>query len=233
MNYEDPRIAVPTSRGFRVSTDLYLQRFIKYPRIAECHSYSELLYLALLEFDPSVSSFTPQPKQLKIGGRRYVPDCFFVRGGERFYVELKPRGEFKESLHKPLIEYARRQNSKFEVISNESVLEHEQAAKNSLLILRVLLSSVDEDTDAAEEELLSLLLSNISLRVAEIIDHDDRIGNRHKEIALYRLVHKGLISIEIDQEPIGYQTVVRYGGESKAIPRSHSAINQQEEHHVS
>jgi hypothetical protein len=124
--------AVKTRLRFKIATDCYLQKFIKYPLVAECHSLEELLYMALLEFDPSVTSFTPQPIRLKINGRRYVPDCFFVREGEKYYVELKPRGEFNDSLKLPLEDYARRKNCKFDVVANETVFEQRVKALNAL-----------------------------------------------------------------------------------------------------
>ena len=210
MTSSDPSRAIPTSRSFRVSADFFQQRFIKYPKVAECHSYAELLYLALLEFDPHITSFTPQPKKLKINGRRYIPDCFYVRNGERCYVELKPRGELDSSLQLPIQEYAKRRQCKFEVVANETVLEHETKAKNNLHMLRVLLSSTEEETDSVEDELLSLLFTNRSMEIADIIDRDDRIGNREKEIALYRLVHKGLVLIDTQDEMIGYRTRASY-----------------------
>jgi len=210
MNPQAPHTAIPTSRRFKIATDLYLQRFIKYPKIAECHCYVELLYLALLEFNPTVSSFTPQPKKLKINGRRYVPDCFFLRDGEKTYVELKPRGEFGDALRLPLEQYARRKNCKFEVVANEAVLERRVRAENALQMLRVLLSASDEDTSKAEEDIFDQLFTNRSMDISDVVDRDNRIGERHMEIALYKLAHSGAISIDIDKEPIGYRTKVRY-----------------------
>jgi len=208
MTFQNQDIAVETPRKFRIATDCYIRRFIKYPRVAICHSYSELLYLALLEGDPRVSSFTPQPQLLKINGRRYTPDSFYVKDGERTYVELKPRGEFRDELKRPMEAYAKRNNCKFKVVANEEVLEQITKAKNWLHIIGVLLSSTSEDTSGAEQDMLERLHYEQSTTIRDVMDQYDRIGNRLNEIALFRLAHQGLASLDLDNSPLSYDTRV-------------------------
>ena len=200
--------AVKTPLRLRMSADCYLQKFIKYPRVAECHSWSELLYLALLESDPSVTSFTPRPERLKVNGRQYIPDCFYVKNGERVYVELKPRGEFKDEIRLPLEDYAARYGCKFEVLANETILKQVIKAKNWLHIIRTLVSATHEDTSESEEWILEVLYYDRSLRIADVVDQFDRIGNRDKEIGLYRLAWEGLVHLELDEKPINCDTRV-------------------------
>ncbi|MBL1319699.1 MAG: hypothetical protein COA63_001380 [Methylophaga sp.] len=191
------------------SADCYQQRFIKFTDIGIFHSYSELLHASLLEADPNVSSFTPQPLSLLIKGkRRYVPDCYYVKSGKRYVVELKPSGDFNEELKVPLELFFDYHNIKFEVISNESILENEMIALNWLHIIRTLISAVLENTETEEIGLWEEFLLEQKKTIGDIISIGNRINGRAREISLFRLVHRGKLKIDFNDREIGLDTEV-------------------------
>ncbi len=188
------------------SADCYQQKFIKFPHIGIFHSYAEFIHAALLESDPEVSMFVPQPFLLHIGNRRYIPDCYFVKSGQRIVLELKPRGDFKDELRIPLQAFFEQEQMIFGVVSNENVLEQEILALNWLKIIRVLISAKKEDTSHEEFNLLNRLFEIQELELGDIVFVGDRIGQRKTEIALFRLAHKGKIKLDITDSQLGYST---------------------------
>lgn len=190
------------------SADCYQQRFIKFDGIGIFHSYAELLHAALLEANPEVSSFTPQPLSLRVGKRRYIPDCYYVKSGKRYVVELKPRGEFVDEMKLLLEAFFQFEGIKFEVIPNESVLESEQVAISWLRIIRVLLSARFEDTTADEVRLWESFKSSQHQYIDEIISNGNRIDSRKREIALFRLLHKGKLKVNFNEKHLGLDSEV-------------------------
>ena len=191
------------------SADSYQQRFIKFSDIGIFHSYSELLHASILESDPEISTFTPQPFSLLIKGRRrYVPDCYFVKSGKRYVVELKPLGQFDEELKIPLELFFDYNDIKFQVISNESVLEREVFALNWLNIVRTLINAKLEDTEAEEVRLWEKFLMEPQKTIGDIVSIGNRIDGRAREIAMFRLVHRGKLKIDFDNREIGLDTEV-------------------------
>lgn len=190
------------------SADCYQQRFIKFAGIGIFHSYSEFLHASLLEADPDISTFTPQPLSLLIKGRRYVPDCYYVKSGKRYVVELKPLGEFNEELQIPLESFFDYHNIKFEVISNESILENEVLALNWLHIIRTLISAGLEDTEAEEIRLWEEFLLENHKTIGDIISIGNRINGRAREISLFRLIHRGKLKIDFSDREIRLDTEV-------------------------
>jgi len=199
---------VGTASKLLRSADCYQQRFIKFDGVGIFHSYAELLHAALLESNPAVTSFTPQPFFLRIGRRRYIPDCYYVLDGKRYVVELKPRGEFADEMKLPLEAFFDYENIKFKVISNDSVLEHELIAQNWLRIIRVLINARHEDTQVEEIRLWESFLITPKAYLDDIISFSNRFSSRSREIALFRLIHKGKLTINFNDRDIGINTEV-------------------------
>ncbi len=90
-----------TQWGFRVATDFRVAQMLKHPTPCEFHSIAEYCHALLLEGDPSVSRYVPQPFLLTIGRgrhhRRYTPDCYVVRDEKVDVVELRPNASIKIS----------------------------------------------------------------------------------------------------------------------------------------
>jgi len=199
----------PSARKLLRKADCYQQKFIKYPHVGIFHSYAELIHAALLESDEDVESFVPQPFLFRIGKRRYPPDCYVVKNGKRYIIELKPAGELPDETRIPMEEFCRLENITFKVISNESILEREQFALNWLKIVRTLNSAIDVDSHSQELQIMDRLFEISNCEVGDIIFEGDRLGQCAFEIGLFRLAHKGLIKLELDKKHLGYPTVVR------------------------
>jgi hypothetical protein len=107
----------------KVGSNFYLQKFIKFPAVGIFHSQSELLFAALLEGNPSVDSFTPQPFLVWVKGKRYIPDFYYVKDNQSFVIELKPKGKFDEEKRKLCEELFLQHDMNFKVIANEEAFK--------------------------------------------------------------------------------------------------------------
>ncbi len=199
---------IKTASNLLRSADCYLQTFIKFPEVGIFHSRAELLHAALLEADPEVISFVPQPFKLMVNGSRYIPDCYVAYKNKREVIELKPRGEFDEAKLIPLVEHFKQKHgADFKVVSNESVFEQELKAQNWLFIIRTLANMGDVSTNNQEQELLERFFFKPKQRIGDVVQINNRMNAYLDEIALYRLIHQGKLSISHDK-PIDTDTEV-------------------------
>jgi hypothetical protein len=190
------------------SADCYLQFFLKFAQLATFHSFAEYLFSAILESDPRVHSFVPQPYLLQVGRRRYTPDIFYIKSGVKYVAELKPRGEFSDSLKRPLTEFFKFHGIEFQVISSESVLQRDLFAQSWIQIIQTLVSAKYEDSRNTELDIYDSLIRKGSMAIGSIVDTGDRIQNRLQEIGLYRLAHSGKVDIKIEDSLIDMDTEV-------------------------
>lgn len=197
-----------SARKLLRSADCYQQKFIKFPQVGIFHSYAELLHAALLEADKEVESFVPQPFLFRIGKKRYPPDCYFIKNGKRFIAELKPLGKLSDETKIPMEEFCRRENMTFLVLSNESVMEQEQLALNWLKIIRTLNSALDIPTFDQEQLLMDRLFHEGECELGDIVFKGDRLDQKQYEIALFRLAHKGCLTLDLEQKYLSYSTKV-------------------------
>ena len=198
-----------TADMLKIGADFRQQVMLKHPVISEFHSYAEWLHAGLLESDPEVISYVPQPFLLHYKNVWYTPDVYVRhRSGPVKVIELKPRGEFNEAKREALEAYFYLKGMKFTVISNESVYEHTQRCENWLEIVRILHVARSIDTEINEGELYSRICLD-SLSLSDVIDPGDRERTYHNEIALYRLLHRGLIEANMDDAPLGFDTQFR------------------------
>ena len=202
-------IQQPTPRSLQVGSDCYMQYMLKHAHgLSVFHSEAELLYAGLLEADPEVASFVPQPFRLRVRGRYYTPDCYLVAGAQRRVVELKPNARMDPHLQRPLAAFFATQGMTFEVISNEWVYERQVLAESWLEIVRRLHVARDEDTTEAELQLRSRLLAQPQLQVSDIVDAGDRDATYLAEVALYRLLHRGVLVANLETDHLNYATEV-------------------------
>ncbi|MCG7875167.1 MAG: hypothetical protein N0C90_02410 [Candidatus Thiodiazotropha endolucinida] len=198
-----------TSPALMTACDFYRQNMIKHPFASDFHSYSELLHACLLEGDPTVISYVPQPYLLRVQKKRYTPDCHIVSEGQpRRVVELRPNGEMAEHEKLALIAFFQQFRTKFEVISNESVLEREMEALNWLEIVEILHQARQFTTTDAEQQVLEKLTQKGPCTLGDIIDDGDRERTYLLEIALFRLLHRGYLHAELRETPLDYDTEV-------------------------
>jgi hypothetical protein len=190
------------------SADCYQQKFLKFPYVAIAHSLAELQKMALLEADKKVTNFVPQPFMLRVGKRRYVPDCFYERKGKKYVIELKPAGTDFAHIADPVKHFLKRKNITYSVVSNESVYEQSILAENWLYIIRTLNTSKTIDTDLAENELRDELYDG-PLSIEQILSLGDRLDSSTREVAMYKMAWRGQIEIDLDEAPMSADTEVK------------------------
>lgn len=192
-----------------MATDFRVVQMLKHAPVSEFHSLAEYYHAALLEGDPTVSRYVPQPFLLMLGQRRYVPDCYLVRAGQVEVVELRPRGEVDAAWREALEAFFRRQGMRFVVVSNEAVLARAVEASNWLAIIQMLVCHRDLDTTAVEMRLLDEVYRRGGIRLGDRILAHDRAASRTEEIALLRLVHQGRLIATLSEARLSYATQVR------------------------
>lgn len=200
----------PTPLKLTKRTDYYEQRCVKFPGRACFHCYAEFVHALLLEADASVTSFVPQPYQLTVNRRPYIPDVYLVRDGLLVVLELKPRGEFEPGKARPLSAFFEQYGIRFEVLANETVLSQEQLALNWLPLVQVLAQALYQglDTIATEQRLWTVARDEPSITVGDLLGDAPREERYYAELALYRLIHRHELTCDLSTSPLDYDTVV-------------------------
>lgn len=204
-------IAQQTKSALKIkrSADFYLQYFKKFPDLGIFHSYPELIHAALLEANPEVSDFVPQPLKLYVGNRRYIPDCYYVENKNKKVVEIKPEGKMEEKIRIPVQEFLKKHKMDFFVISNEEILEQEQLGLNWLQIIRVINSGKGIETKDTKLKILDLFYENNQRTVGDFISQGNRLNSFKMELALYKLIYDHSISFNESAGLINYDTEVK------------------------
>ena len=202
-------MAHPTPRKLRHSADYYAQAMVKYSGIAEYHSYAEYLNGGLMEGDPTIESWVPQPFRFRLGRAFYIPDVYVkYKDGRRVIHELKPRAEFDPDRREQLQQFCAFHDVVFDVIANEWVLARELLAENWLLITRTLVSATAIDTDHLERDIIDRFISVKEGCLGDFVDPGNPEGSFLNAIALFRLCHRGHLLMQLDKAPLDYNTVV-------------------------
>lgn len=194
----------PTPRKLLVSADVYCQRCLKHPFLSIFHSYEQLLHAALLEGERAVSHFVPRPFLLRVRKHYYTPACFVVRGGLREVIELKPRGELAAELAEPLAAFFALQGMSFVVCAHEAIRAREQEALNWLNIIRTLVAAGPEATTAAEAAIVDEVSARQPVAIGALLSDFDPTLRRAREIAVLRLLHRGLLAVDLTLQPFSY-----------------------------
>tara|TARA_R110001583_G_scaffold195159_1_gene369745 strand:+ start:1079 stop:2056 length:978 start_codon:yes stop_codon:yes gene_type:complete len=195
-----------TNRNFRTATDFRVVQLLKHAEPSEFHSVSEYYHALLLEADPSVTRYVPQPYRLMIGKRRYTPDCYLVRDGQVDIVELRPNAKFDESRGQALKAFFRLHDMRFLVIPNEEVMNRRTEALNWQMIIQMLVCHHDLDTTSWELELLEAAFRRGIFQFGDHVLRQDRSSCRPKEIALLRLLHKGKLAANLTKHRFSFST---------------------------
>lgn len=203
----------PTPRGLMQQMDCYQQRFLKYPGLVVCHCYAEFVYYILLEMDPEVSSFVPQPFKLHIQGwrRPHIPDCYVVRKGQPQVVEVKAPGDMDAPWLKAVAAYLHWYDLPYSVICNDTVLAYEQEALNWLPVIQTLVVAEQAglETQALEYELLERAHTLAAPTVSDLLNPGLRLEQSEEGIALYRLIYHHKIDVDLKTTPLDWQTELR------------------------
>ncbi|MCP5017655.1 MAG: hypothetical protein GY938_20645 [Ketobacter sp.] len=198
----------PTPLKLRKSSDCYEFHCLKYPGVATFHSYAEFVHALLLEANPKVVNFVPQPFKLLLNNRPYIPDVYVFTDQRIQVLELKPRGELDEHLKRPLMAFFQEYSMTFDVISNEEVLQQETLALNWLPIVQVVVQANNQglDTQRQEHQLLERCLACHPIEVADLLDPAQRESQVQLEVALYRLIQRHRITVDLSLKPLDYST---------------------------
>lgn len=196
----------PTPTRLKVKADYYEQVMLKHPKLSYFHSLAELYNAALLESDQEVPLFVPQPFLLSVNGRRYTPDVYLVRNGQRIVQEIKPQGLLNIDFKTPLEHFFRDNGMIFEVVSNESIFSRKQEAENWLGVIRLLITAQDYCTSKEEVEVFDKLASVPSARLDFFIDPGFRQTTFLFELAIFRMIHQGKLNVDLESHPIDFDT---------------------------
>lgn len=197
---------VKTDRNFQIACDFRAVQLLKHADISEFHSLAEYYHALMLEGDPSVSRYVPQPFRLKIGRRRYTPDCYLVRNGNVDVVELRPQAEFDEGRRQALEAFFRLHGMRFIVIPNETILSRRTEAENWQMITQMLICHRDVETTQLESQLLDEVARRGCIQFGDYVSPFDRSSSRIQEIALLRLLHQGKLTANLTEGRFGYNT---------------------------
>ncbi|MFQ3324835.1 MAG: hypothetical protein ACI90U_002666 [Pseudomonadales bacterium] len=197
----------PTRPNFKKSTNFFQCCLLKHPGISEFHSLAELLHVALLEGDPTVRRYVPQPYRLKVFGGFYTPDIYVEANGDQQVLELKPEGKFDENQVEALKQFFALRQMSFGTLANETVFEQQLAAENWLMIVHTLHQAVDIDTHQAEIDLLGEFGTVTDcFYLGDIVDRGDRERTYQREIGLFRLLYHGQFRANLNEAPLDFPT---------------------------
>jgi hypothetical protein len=195
-----------SSLRIRRCADFRSQRMLKYPEICHFHSLAEFYHAALLEGDAAVDAYVPQPFRLRLGRTSYIPDIYYVRDGQRYVAELKPRAEFDETLCQAVSAYFAKRGITFLVIDNEASLVRAMEAQNWLMVVRWILTYRAVDTQQARLVILQRLLADGEIAYGEVADLGSRTTSLIYECAIHRMLHSGELVADFDQQFFGIDT---------------------------
>lgn len=201
----------PSSQKILKKADTYQQRFLKYPHRGAFHSYAEFIHALLLESRAAISTFVPQPFRLLVGNKPYIPDCYVCENNRQIVIEMKPKGQMVDPSPLLIEQFFNWHRMEFQVVSNESVMEHEQEALNWLPLVQVMVVAerYGLDTSAKEQELLQYCITHSGLTVGDLLSPRRREDQSDEEVALYRLLHLHRLETDLDRRPLNYDSELR------------------------
>ena len=197
----------PTSLRIKISRDFRQQHMLKHPFRSDFHTLAAHLYAGLLEGDPHVISYIPRPFHLRIGRKHRTPDGYVVAdNAPRRVYTITRGGTLDEAERLPLEAFFDQQGLHFELISYESVFDRRSEAENWLEIIRILYRGRDLETGTEETELIERIQRTGDLLLGDLVDPGDRERTYPLEIAIFRLLHRGLLKADLTNQPLDYQT---------------------------
>lgn len=115
-----------------------------------------------------------------------------------------------EAMRIPLEKFFLWHGMEFRVISNESVLEREIEALNWIEIVHTLYTARELDTQAVEQDIYTRLgvQAFIPLALGELVEATNRERTYYHEVAVFRLMHRGLLTADIKDAYLDWDTAV-------------------------
>ncbi len=199
-----------TSLALETNADVYLRTCLKYPGRGVFHSYPEYLHGVLLDIDPDVSYFVPQPFALRIGRKPYIPDVYVVRNGQQEVIELKGKHSLDPVIEASAQAFFADYGIHFSVISNNTALAREQEALNWLPLLHVLACANQSglETRAMASTLLTRCRQFPGSTVGDLLSPARRPTQYVEEVALYRLLVDHQLTADLVSAPLTYTSVL-------------------------
>lgn len=199
---------VPTSRKLQRASHYHERWMLKHRACrSQFHSRTEYLHAGLLEGAPSVSAYVPQPFRVRIRGKPYIPDCYVRDGDQQRVIELRPEAKMADDMRIPLEQFFALHRMRFEVISNAAITAREQEAENWHSIVQVLCLGHDLDSTHAEWQVLGQIDEQDGrCTLGDIVDKGDRERCHLAELALFRLLHRGVLRAALTEHALDYTT---------------------------
>lgn len=200
-----------TSLDFLKKADVYQQSGVKFDGVGIFHSYPEYIYALWLESQKPIKKYIPQPYLLYYDHKRYIPDFYVIRNNQVEIIELKSRGamEWPDPI---LIEtFFSRHDMRFYVLDNKEALTHETEALHWLPIVQSLCvaNRYNLDTRAFESELLRACARQTVCEVGDLITPLQHCDRSDYLIALYRLIHRHDLIVDLTNNRLDYDTPIR------------------------
>ena len=198
----------PSQHGMTInkkkSLDYYERTMKKHAQISFFVSKADLYFAALLESDPTVSTYVPRPFKLSVGRQQYIPSFYVVKGGKKYVIDLSTNSKMNDSLKNSLTQFFSQYCMKFKLQCRKKILRKETLARNWLTIVSVLNQTENLETHNEEIKIISLLESNKRLILGEIVDPGNRLESFAMEAAIFRLLHRGLVRSNLADNTIDY-----------------------------
>lgn len=198
-----------TKIGFKKKCDFYQCGMLKYNGVADFHSYHELLHALLLESDPDVTRFVPQPFRLPWRQNGYVPDCYIARGSQRLIVEIKPEGKFPKERGEWVSRFCRPHGIDYLEITNEFLMAREVKARNWFWIVSYLRAWKDFDSTNQIKQLYEQLVDADAIELGSLIPYYKDKEQTLDLLALFRMAHRGQCELELNYSSLNPDTIVR------------------------
>lgn len=200
----------PTSLKLLKSADTYQQHGAKFGGTGIYHGYAEYIHALWLESRRSVTRFVPQPFLIYVDHRRYIPDCYILQNNQIDVVELKAGGSMAWPDQDLMTAFFAREHMQFRLIDNDEVLQHETEALHWRPIVQslVVANHYGLDTRTAESELLQTCARYESCEIGDLISPRRHADPSDHLIALYRLIHKHDLLVDLAYERLDYDTPV-------------------------
>ncbi len=187
-----------------------MQQMVKHAEcVSEFHSENELLYAGILESDPCVVRYVPQPFEIKIPGRDkpYVPDFYIsYKNGSGIVAEVTTashsKGRPKEFMQRRL----KAERMEYSLVLTETIWDQETLARNWLFIVQLICSGSATDTSAQEKQIRKALQVEQRLSIFQLLDFLQSSPYHCVLTGLARMLHRNELIADFENSPIGLST---------------------------
>ena len=192
---------VPTRQRLKVATNYFEASFPKCSRVAEMHSWHELLAVALLEADSNVVSIETQPERIRAAnGKAYIPDVRYETVARQSYLEVKStRGweRERERIEPLLADFARKKGRADHGVSlHEDLDKQAHRAIAFIRITRWVAQYAGNDLNRVQKDVRRALKSAPARSIQEIVMQLGQHASEHVLAAIAKDLHGGILQFE-------------------------------------